>query len=142
MSMTPSTILRAHKLRQTDCRRQVLNAFLEKSAAIGQPELEKKLSEFDRVTIYRTLTTFLEKGVLHKVLNDKGAAKYALCSNKCDEHQHHDEHVHFKCLECGELECIDNLKIPTFTLPKGYTFVNANLLIQGHCKMCVGGQEL
>ena len=88
-------ILDKQELRKTPARQSVLGFFLKQTFAIGHSTLEKELSTFDRVTLYRTLASFEEKGIIHKILDDSGVVKYALCSS-CDSHHHHDEHVHFQ----------------------------------------------
>ena len=128
-------ILKLHGLRLTDCRKQVMGVFLRQEHAIGQPELERQLADFDRVTIYRTLHTFMDKGIIHQVLDNVGGAKYALCSAECNEHNHEDEHVHFKCVVCNVLKCIA-VEIPNVALPVGHTFQKADLLISGICDGC------
>ena len=107
--MSPANILKQHKMRMTKSRKAILGVFIVQKKAIGQPDLEKQLANFDRVTIYRTLNAFLENGILHQVLDDMGATKYALCSEHCSEHEHQDEHIHFKCISCERLECILSL---------------------------------
>jgi Fur family ferric uptake transcriptional regulator len=134
--MSPANILKQHKMRMTESRKSILAVFISQNKAIGQPELEKQLAHFDRVTIYRCLNAFLEKGILHQVLDDMGATKYALCSEHCTEHEHQDEHIHFKCVSCERLECISDIQIPAIKLPNGYTFQDANLLVRGICKAC------
>jgi len=134
--MSPANILKQHKMRMTKSRKAILGVFIVQKKAIGQPDLEKQLANFDRVTIYRTLNAFLENGILHQVLDDMGATKYALCSEHCSEHEHQDEHIHFKCISCERLECISDIQIPVIKLPKGYTFQDANLLVRGICETC------
>ena len=91
---------------------------------------------FDRVTVYRTLKSFLERGVIHKVLDDGGALKYALCNEHCQEEAHHHDHVHFKCTQCGETNCLEEVEVPGVKLPKGYISEEVNLLIRGTCQKC------
>ena len=134
--MSPANILKQHKMRMTKSRKAILGVFIVQKKAIGQPDLEKQLANFDRVTIYRTLNAFLENGILHQVLDDMGATKYALCSEHCSEHEHQDEHIHFKCISCERLECISDIQIRVIKLPKGYTFQDANLLVRGICETC------
>ena len=130
-------ILKHHHVRSTSCRNDVIAFFLQKEqAALSQPELEKHLSAYDRVTLYRTLNTFLEKGIVHKVPGDSGSIKYALCSEQCDEHQHHDEHIHFKCTSCGQVKCIDTVSIPPIQLPEGYIKKSSSFLVNGICALC------
>lgn len=73
-------------LRSTPCRLDVLSSFQAVDFALSQGDIEQKLSEqYDRVTIYRTLKTFLTSGLLHKVLDDNGGVKYALCKELCHQ---------------------------------------------------------
>jgi Fur family ferric uptake transcriptional regulator len=138
MSENPIKILQNHQLRVTSCRREVLLTFLEKKSALSHSDLEDELKDgFDRVTIYRTLKTFLESDLIHKVLDDSGATKYALCTH--DEHGNHShdhDHVHFKCESCGKTICIEEISLPKITLPKGYINKEANLLVTGICSEC------
>ena len=77
--VNPHTILKSHKLRITDCRLDIIQEFLDRQVALAHSDLEEKLkSNFDRVTIYRTLSTFLEQDIIHKVLDDSGGHK--ICS--------------------------------------------------------------
>ena len=101
-------------------------------------DLEKMFKEsYDRVTMYRTLKSFLDKGLIHKVLDDEGTPKYALCSTtQCTTHAHAHEHVHFKCETCGQTSCLDDIKVPSLTLPKGFQLKEMNLLLQGICASC------
>lgn len=132
-----SHILKDYNLRQTDCRNEILDVFLDKGFALSHGDVENKISEdFDRVTVYRTLKTFVQRGIIHKVLDDSGSIKYALCNNHCTSDQHHHDHVHFKCVNCGQTNCIEDVEVPAIDLPKGYTPLETNLLIQGICAKC------
>ena len=136
MEQFVSTTLKDHKLRTTSCRDDVLKAFVHRDTALSHGDLESALGDrFDRVTIYRTLKTFLEKGILHKVLGDEGT-RYALCRERCSEDNHHHDHVHFKCNTCGQTNCLENLHVPVIKLPEGYRIQEVNLLIQGLCAEC------
>jgi Fur family transcriptional regulator, ferric uptake regulator len=137
-SMSPKQILLDNNLRITNCRKDVLNTFLDRQSALSHSDLEEVLSkDFDRVTLYRTLKTFLDNDLIHKVLDDSGSTKYALCSHSSVgvlEHDH--EHVHFKCEKCGKTMCIEGTSLPKIKLPDGYINKEANLLIQGICDKC------
>jgi Fur family ferric uptake transcriptional regulator len=138
--MTPErATLKDFKLRQTDCRAEMLAVFNDNPHALAHGDVERSLPEkFDRVTVYRTLKTFLEKGIIHKVLDDEGGTKYALCRDACHaaDHQHHHDHVHFKCNRCGLTTCLDDVAVPTLSLPAGYRREETNLLVQGICPTC------
>lgn len=128
-------ILRASHLRLTGCRREIIDTFLAKKHAICHAEIEQALPLYDRVTLYRTLNTFLEKGIIHKIIDDKGTPKYAICQH-CTEQAHYDEHIHFKCIECDLLKCIASVTIPPIHLPEGYQYIDSSFLVRGICKQC------
>ena len=130
-------ILKHHDLRITQVRLEVLQFFQSNKNALTHADLEAYFAKkFDRVTIYRTLTSFLENGLLHKIPVDSGIAKYALCHHEGTEHTHDDHHVHFKCKKCAKIECLHTLEIPKLQLPRKYKMENANLLIEGICAVC------
>jgi Fur family ferric uptake transcriptional regulator len=130
--------LKSHKLRTTSSRQAILHLFQKRGYALSYSDIEHEVSElYDRVTVYRTLKTFLDRGVIHKVLDDTGTLKYALCQQACTQEGHHHEHVHFKCTKCGQTTCLEGAHIPMVKLPAGYKVRELNLLIQGICRKCV-----
>lgn len=137
MQESINEILELHKLRSTPCRVNVIAYFLKHDFAIAHADLESELkSYFDRVTLYRTLKSFLDKGLIHKVIDNEGSPKYALCSHNCSTHNHAHNHVHFKCNTCGHTTCLEHIFIPIPSLPKNYTISETNLLVTGICDKC------
>ncbi|MES2794352.1 MAG: transcriptional repressor [Bacteroidota bacterium] len=133
------TSLKVSNLRHTDAREAVLSEFMSGQYALAHADIENKLADkFDRVTIYRTLKTFVDKGLIHKVLDDVGGMKYAICKAECNTatHHHHHDHVHFKCTNCGQTTCLEKVTIPAIVLPLGYQKQEMNLLVQGVCLNC------
>ena len=97
------SLLKDHSLRLTQGRADVISIFLKKDIAISHSDIESEIDgQYDRVTIYRTLKSFLDKGLIHKVLDDSGVIHYALCNDACSEQYHSDNHIHFKCEVCSE----------------------------------------
>lgn len=136
MGAVSNRLLRDFRLRSTPSRQEILHLFLKKDYALSHGDIEKEINNaLDRVTVYRTLKTFLDRGLIHKVLDDEGALKYALCNEACNAAGHHHDHVHFKCTRCGQTNCLD-IEIPSVKLPKGYKPEELNLLIQGICENC------
>lgn len=134
--MQVKEVLSSYNLKSTICRNEVLDLLLQSDHALAQSEIEKHVDKnHDRVTVYRTLKTFLDKGLVHKVLDDEGTTKYALC-NECAKDHHNHEHVHFKCEKCGQTLCLDEIAIPRIKLPNGFIISEKNLLIQGICEKC------
>jgi Fur family ferric uptake transcriptional regulator len=134
--MSSGTLLRNFKLRSTPNRQDILDLFLQRDYALSQGDIEKEIhNQLDRVTVYRTLKTFLDRGLIHKVLDDEGSLKYALCNETCHAPVHHHDHVHFKCLRCGQTNCLE-IDVPPVKLPRGYRAQETNVLIQGICERC------
>jgi Fur family ferric uptake transcriptional regulator len=130
-------ILEKKGLKKTPARLDVLEALLESNSALSQHEIELKFEKhFDRITLYRTLRSFEEKGVIHRIYNSFGEAKYALCHDTCEEHAHSDHHLHFNCLNCKRTFCINEVHIPAFTLPEGLVPIQYNFSIEGICEKC------
>ncbi len=92
--------------------------------------------KYDRVTIYRTLKSFLENGLIHKVLDDNGGSRYALCDDACSDGDHRHDHIHFKCSNCDQTTCLEDVFIPDVKLPEGFKAAESNYLITGVCDKC------
>ncbi|HEX2607686.1 MAG TPA: transcriptional repressor [Flavisolibacter sp.] len=129
-------ILRRKHLSVTDSRKKILSLFLASADALAHGDIEKKAGEkFDRVTVYRTLQTFVEKGIVHTIPTSDNSIRYALCKD-CTEGHHHDDHVHFVCSNCEKTICLDDIVSPTINLPEGYQAQNVQVVINGICKDC------
>lgn len=129
-------ILRRKNLSITDSRKKILSLFLQNADALAHGDIEKKAGEkFDRVTVYRTLQAFVEKGIIHTIPTADNTILYALCKD-CTEGHHHDDHVHFICTNCHATICLDDVVSPQIDLPEGYQAESVQVLIQGRCKSC------
>ena len=132
-----SEILRRNRLSVTSSRQKILNLFLSNSGALAHADIEHKAGEkFDRVTVYRTLQVFVEKGIIHTIPSGDNSIKYALCKNDCFEGHHHDNHFHFVCSGCGKTECLEDFIMPSVKLPKDYSANNVEIVINGFCSGC------
>lgn len=129
-------ILRPRQLSSTESRRQILALFLNSRDALTHGDIEKAMgAAFDRVTIYRTLQTFEEKGIIHAIPTADNSIKYALCK-ECSNGHHHDEHVHFICTSCGKTICLDDVVSPRIDLPEGYRAEKVQVVMEGRCREC------
>lgn len=130
-------ILKKNQLSVTDSRSKILELFLQQNGALAHGDIEKKSgASFDRVTVYRTLQTFVEKGIVHTIPTADNAIRYALCKDECSEGHHHDHHVHFICKQCGTTLCLDDITVPDVRLPKGYQSAQVEVVVKGVCKDC------
>ncbi|MCJ8211210.1 transcriptional repressor [Mucilaginibacter sp. RS28] len=124
-----------HRIKPTAMRLLVLEYLLSRQSALGLSDIEKAMAPADRITIYRTLKTFEQNGLVHLIDDGTGVHKYALCDN-CDPAEHHDTHVHFYCTVCKETYCLPDTKIPDIGLPAGFILSEMNLIVKGHCDKC------
>lgn len=131
------SILEKRELKKTPVRLDVLKALTDSPSALSQHEIEEKFDKsFDRITLYRTLKSFEEKGIVHRIYNSFGEAKYAICHDSCEEHAHTDHHLHFNCLRCKRTFCINEVHVPHFHLPKGMQALHYNFSVEGICDKC------
>ena len=137
MEKNVDELLRRNQLSVTGSRRKILELFLQQDGALSHSDIEKKASEkFDRVTVYRTLQAFVEKGLIHSIPTADNSIRYALCKDDCTAGQHRDDHVHFICNSCGNTVCLEEVVVPGIKLPRGYVVQQVEMLVSGICKSC------
>ena len=132
-----SSVLKSNSLSITSSRKKILQLFFEQAGALAHGDIEKKAGErFDRVTVYRTLQTFVDKGIIHAIPTADNSIRYALCKDDCSEGHHHDHHVHFICSNCHKTYCLDDVVTPEIKLPRGYATKHIEVVVEGLCKNC------
>jgi Fur family transcriptional regulator, ferric uptake regulator len=130
-------ILRKNQLSVTTGREKILDLFLNSRGALAHADIEKNTQAgFDRVTVYRTLQTFVEKGIIHHIPTTDNSIKYALCKDNCEAGHHHDNHVHFICDKCKKTVCLDEITVPPVQLPQGFVPKYAEMVVSGTCSDC------
>ncbi len=124
------------KRRKTKSQEAILTILKDSKLALNHDMLQAKLkSKMDRATIYRILNRFSEDGLIHKIIGDDGKQYFAICINCGEQNKSHSHnHLHFRCLKCGKVECLNNdIEI---SLPKEYTSKTFNGFISGYCNHC------
>ena len=130
-------ILKKNQLSVTSGRKKILELFLNSPGALAHADIEKNTdTAFDRVTVYRTLQTFVDKGIIHHIPTTDNSILYALCRDNCVAGHHHDNHVHFICDDCGKTICLEEVTVPEVKLPKGFTPSHAEMVVKGICGDC------
>jgi len=130
-------ILKKNQLSITDGRKKILEMFLKSAGALAHADIERNAeSSFDRVTVYRTLQTFVEKGIIHNIPTTDNSILYALCKDNCEAGHHHDNHVHFICDKCNKTFCLDDVTVPAVKLPKGFKLTHSKMVVSGICMDC------
>ena len=137
MTTRVDDILRRNSLSVTESRKKILNLFMNVNGALAHGDIERKAGEkFDRVTVYRTLQTFVEKGIIHTIPTTDNSVRYALCKDDCSEGHHHDHHVHFICLKCGATLCMEDVVVPEIKMRKGFSVNEIEVVVKGICLYC------
>ncbi|MCT4582072.1 MAG: transcriptional repressor [Flavobacteriales bacterium] len=131
-------LLKSKKIRETAFRLKVLEILLVEKKPLTVEEIEKQLGKFDRITLYRTIKTFEDKGVIHEIVIAGEPKRIALCASSCKdgEHHHHLEHIHFFCETCKETYCIDHVEIPEINIPN-YVINSFDFQMKGMCEKCL-----
>lgn len=134
--MTALEILKQHEIKKTPARMAMISALQNRHYPMSEMEMKEQMSDlYDRVTFYRNVQTLTAAGIIHKIVADNTTICYAL--NICDHgHNHTAEHAHFYCETCHAVICMNQIKIPAYTLPDGYRFVDCDVIIKGTCKKC------
>ncbi len=137
MDIEVDDILKRNHLSVTGSRKKILELFHCNPGALAHCDIERRTGEkFDRVTIYRTLQTFVEKGILHTIPTPDNSVLYALCKEACTTGHHHDDHVHFICDRCNVTYCLDSVVTPEVNLPLGFKPAVIDVVVTGTCKNC------
>ncbi|TDW99620.1 Fur family transcriptional regulator [Dinghuibacter silviterrae] len=129
-------LLKKHALSVTEGRLRILELFLRAGGALSHADVEKADTTFDRVTVYRTLQSFVEKGLLHTIPTSENNVRYALCNDACTTHRHQDDHVHFVCDVCRKTVCLDHVAVPALLLPAGFVSEQVQVVVHGVCDLC------
>jgi len=136
MTQNIEDFLQTKKIRPTAMRILTFKFLDGQKVATSLTDIENAFEKSDRTTLYRTLKTFEENGVVHKIDDGSGVTKYALCEENCNCEVETDLHLHFHCNLCGETICLTNHKIPHINLPEGYLAEDVNLVVKGICEKC------
>ena len=126
----------AKQITPTAMRLLVLEVLQQQPAALSLADVEQLLGHADRITVHRTLKTFTDKGLVHRIEDGSGAIKFALCEPGCTPEQHQDLHVHFFCTRCRETSCLPTVAVPTIPLPGAFQVQETSLVMKGLCERC------
>jgi Fur family ferric uptake transcriptional regulator len=133
-------VLRAHGLRRMASRIEVLAVLEPVNGHLSVAEIHRRLRDCrpadtqppDLATIYRTVTTLVDQGVLHALILEGGVTTYGLAT---------DPHHHAVCTQCGSI-----IEVPAQQLTSalehamaGSSFTlseQAGLTLHGLCPQC------
>jgi Fur family ferric uptake transcriptional regulator len=130
--------LQAQGFRATSTRLAVAKLLEQAHQPLGTPALAQALvpKELDLATLYRTLKSFEEKGLVRRVTIDQRFASYEWV----EEEGHH--HHHLVCEKCGLIEEISNCELESLEkvvltqASQFSTITSHSLEFFGTCKRC------
>lgn len=122
-------------VKPTANRILVLRTLAAADTPVSLSDLEMQLPTMDKSSIFRVLSLFLEHDIVHSFEDGRGILNYELCASH-GECSHTDSHIHFYCESCRRSFCLDNVFIPGFTLPDGFTPHSVSFVIKGECAQC------
>lgn len=128
-------LLSSANLRRTGPRAAILSVLLRARKPQTAYQITAKLSRTtpNKVTIYRTLESFLSAGLVHKVFLQQRSWYFEL-SHNCTENQCH---PHFTCKNCGGIDCLIGLSVPIVKgLKKGFVIHRQQVQLEGLCPQC------
>ena len=128
-------LLKSKKISETPFRREVLAIFRNYTNAIPLSTVEKELKEYNRITLYRTIKIFIEKGIIHEITISGEESNYAICHEECSTSAHQHQHIHFKCSSCKKIFCVEVDQFPSIKLPN-YKINQLEIQATGLCDNC------
>jgi Fur family transcriptional regulator, ferric uptake regulator len=136
-------LLKKSGLRRTAAREAILKLLAEANRPLSHCEiLERAKGETcpDRVTVYRTLETLQNKGLLHRIQGTDGIWRYCHhLSNPSEECA--GNHIHFLCSRCNQMSCLPEQPLPWIEAPAGAVIHSKQLVVHGFCAACAAKEK-
>ena len=111
--------LTRHGIRPTAVRLLIYKTALRFHDTFSMSELEDALESVDKSTVFRTLSLFAARHLLHEI------------EDGIDE-----LHCHFHCEACRKTFCLDYTHIPAVRYPAGFEVRQIDYLLKGLCPDC------
>jgi Fur family ferric uptake transcriptional regulator len=127
--------LKNAKLYCTEARVAILQVLLQAGRPLRQDQVAGQLTllALNKVTVYRTLESLVEVGLVHRAFTYKRAWYFELADH-CTEHQCH---PHFTCTRCGVTHCLTDVSLPMARISqKGFVISRQQVRLEGLCPAC------
>jgi len=128
-------ILKEAGLYCTEARVAILKVLMEAIGPLSQDQISGQLESrtLNKVTVYRTLESLAEAGLVHRAFMEDRAWHFELADH-CTEHQCH---PHFTCTRCGVTQCMTDITLPMAVIPrKGFVITRQQVRLEGLCPAC------
>ena len=142
-------ILKGARLYCTEARVAILQVLMQAARPLRQDQIAERVASeeaavrgrntlnartvLNKVTIYRTLESLIEAGLVHRAFT-YGRAWYFELADHCTEHQCH---PHFTCTNCGVTTCLMDVLLPMAKVSqKGFVVNRQQVRLEGLCPTC------
>lgn len=127
-----NTLLTKYSLKVTNARVSIFKVLNNHSVPISAEHIQQK-AKLDKVTVYRTLDTFLQLGIIREIDLRQGRVLFELTNRP--------EHHHIVCTQCGMIEdvqeCVFNRLKDKVLKQSGFARVTDHAMeFFGLCKQC------
>lgn len=133
---TSQSLLETASLRLTSVRVVILSHLLKMGCPVSHSDLwkKKRIRSFNRVTVYRTLLTLQERGIVHAVQGTDGVWRF--CAHGSEQDGCPGNHPHFVCNKCKRMICLLGQRMPFVEVPEGTAVKAKQLVVYGYCPEC------
>jgi len=134
--LVPS-LIRAAGVKVTRGRVRILELLRAANQPLSHAEVETALAgnqgePVDRVTVYRVLDSLVDSDLALKAVDTRGVFRYSSAGSQ----QQHRSHVHFRCVDCGGVFCLDVPPPAAPDLPSGFRLIAVEFDVRGTCARC------
>jgi Fur family ferric uptake transcriptional regulator len=131
-------VIRQAGLRSTHARVAILQQLQKANGPLTHAEIADALEPdgYDRTTIYRSLVELAEAGLLARMELGDHVWRYELRGGETADGP---SHLHFLCVDCGKIECLDGTTVEAALAPAVKRAAHgaiSDVLLKGHCKQC------
>jgi Fur family ferric uptake transcriptional regulator len=130
-------ILQRADISKTPQRLAVLNILLKSTTPLNVScvrELLTGKNRIDRVTVYRILSLFKQRGIIREITSTGGVNFIEMAT------QENPVHPHFSCRSCGMLSCLEPLTFSQshqlISAKEDYSVDHIDITISGICSGC------
>lgn len=129
---TGDGLLRETGLRKTIGRVKIVELLMSAQRPLTGAELIALLGRdaMDPASVYRVLTVFTERRIVHRIDGADNVSRYALNRGRAN-------HPHFTCRSCGKMDCLEEISVPHLDVgSEGYVVEAENMVLSGLCARC------
>jgi Fur family ferric uptake transcriptional regulator/Fur family zinc uptake transcriptional regulator len=127
-------MLRGARLKVTPLRLDILGHLISAGRPLSHSDIQSAMPDLDRVTLYRTLESFVEADIAHQVQGLDGTWRF--CAHTKSEDGCPGNHPHFLCVSCGLMICLTDQNMPRVGVPDGHEVEGKQFVVYGRCRKC------